>query len=70
MPLTEKKIRTILRWTHIVLGLVIMCYVYSPFHTYAGFRLFVKFFAVPVIALTGLWIWKFKPLNKFFGIRL
>jgi len=69
MSFSAKKIRIILRWVHIVLGLVLMCYVYSPFHKYVGFQLFVKFLVIPVITFTGLWIWKFAAFNKFFKIQ-
>ena len=69
MAITATKMRVILRWVHIILGLVIMCYVYSPLQQYPFFQFFVKFLVIPVITLTGLWIWKFNNFNKFFGIR-
>jgi hypothetical protein len=50
--------RSILRWIHIVLAIPIAGYVYSPFANlpqYAGPTRFVFF---PLIALTGLWMWK------------
>ena len=64
-----KKLRTILRWVHIVLGLVIMCYIYSPFHERPGFQIFVKWIALPVITLSGIWIWQFKLVNRRLGLR-
>ncbi len=69
MKVAEAKIRVILRWIHIVLGLAILCYIYSPFHRYIPFKIFIKFLAIPAIALSGLWIWKFKIFNKFFRIK-
>jgi len=69
MALTEKKVRLTLRWAHIVLGLVIMCYIYSPFHQYPAFQIIMKFFIIPAITLSGFWMWKFKAFNKFLGIR-
>ena len=60
----EAKIRTILRWVHIVLGLVIMFYIYSPFHKYPLFQIVIKFVIIPIITLTGFWILKFKAFNK------
>jgi len=67
--LTQKNIRVVLRWTHIVLGLIIMCYIYSPFHRYVPFQLFVKCFVIPVITFSGIWLWKSSALNRFFGIK-
>lgn len=67
--LTESRIRVIFRWTHIVLGLVIMGYVYSPFGANPLFQIMMKFLVIPTITLTGLWMWKFKAFNKFFKIH-
>ena len=64
----EKKIRRILRWMHIIFGLVIMCYIYSPFHEIVWFQIVMKFVIIPVITISGIWIWKFKAFNRFLGI--
>jgi hypothetical protein len=65
---TQSKIRVILRWVHIVLGLILMCYVYSPFGKIQSFQIAVKFVVIPVATFTGLWIWKFRAFNQFFKI--
>lgn len=67
--MNESKVRTILRWTHIILGLIIMCYIYSPFGKERAFQIAVKFLIIPVITFSGLWLWKFKAFNRFFRIR-
>lgn len=67
--MTANRVRVILRWVHIVLGLVILCYIYSPFSKHLLFQLFIKFIVVPGIVLTGAWLWKFKEFNKFFRIK-
>jgi len=67
--MTAAKLRVMLRWMHILLGLVIMCYIYSPLSGKVGFQLAMKFFIIPFIAFSGLWIWKFQAFNKFFKIR-
>jgi len=69
MALTEKKVRTAIRWIHIASGLIIMCYIYSPFHEQKAFQMIMKFCIIPGITFTGLWIWKFKAFNKFFKIQ-
>ena len=67
--MSEAKLRMILRWTHIILGLVILCYIYSPLATVVPFQIFVKFIVVPVIVVTGVWIWKFAIFNKLFKMK-
>jgi len=67
--MTAGKLRIILRWVHLIVGLVLLCYVYSPFSKYPAFCLFVKFIAVPVVVLSGIWVWKFVPINKFLRIK-
>jgi len=62
-------LRSFLKWSHFVLGLVVMCYVYSPFGEEALFRAVVKFFVIPWVALTGVWMWKFKAVNSIMGIQ-
>jgi thiosulfate reductase cytochrome b subunit len=50
--------RTIFRWIHIVFALPILGYIYdspSDTHNYASS---VRFVFVPVMVLSGLWMWK------------
>ena len=63
------RIRTIQRWVHIALGLTLLCYVYSPWHVYVSFQVFVKFVVIPAIVVSGLWLWKANFFNKLFGIK-
>lgn len=67
--MSEAKLRMILRRVHIILGLVILCYIYSPWAAFVSFQVLVKFIIVPVIVVTGIWIWKFAALNKLFRIK-
>ena len=67
--MNEAKLRVALRWTHIILGLVILCYIYSPWATAVLFQIFVKFIVVPVIVMSGVWIWKFAIFNKLLRIK-
>ena len=67
--ITPSTLRIVLRWLHIMLGLIMMCYVYSPFGKLPAYQIFVKFFVIPVIALSGMGLWKFKAFNKFLRIR-
>jgi len=50
--------RTMFRWIHIILGIPIVGYIYSPFDQIPNYANKVRFFFVPMIVLTGLWMWK------------
>jgi hypothetical protein len=50
--------RSILRSIHIVFGIPIVGYIYSPFEEIPNYAPVVRFVAVPVIVLSGLWMWK------------
>jgi hypothetical protein len=50
--------RAIFRWLHIVFGIPIIGYIYSPFKELPNYAPVVRYVAVPVIALSGLWLWK------------
>lgn len=59
--------RSILRWIHIVLAIPIAGYVYSPFKELPNYAPVVRYFAVPVIVLTGLWMWKGAAVRRLFA---
>jgi hypothetical protein len=50
--------RTIFRWLHIVLSIPIVGYIYSPFDQIPNYANKVRFFFLPMLVLTGLWMWK------------
>lgn len=50
--------RIILRWTHIVLGVPVVGYVYSPFEALPDFAWIVRLVFMPILLLSGLWMWK------------
>jgi len=50
--------RSILRWIHIVFGIPIIGYIYSPFGALPSYAPVVRYVALPIIALSGLWMWK------------
>ncbi len=57
--------RSILRWIHIVLGIPIIGYVYSPFEELPNYAPVVRFVSIPVLVLTGFWMWKGHALRQF-----
>lgn len=50
--------RTVCRWIHIVFGIPVVGYIYSPFENLPDYAPVTRFVALPVIVLTGLWMWK------------
>ena len=50
--------RSIFRWIHIIFGIPIVGYIYSPFDQIPNYAPTVRYVAVPVILLSGLWMWK------------
>jgi hypothetical protein len=61
--------RSILRWTHIALGIPIIGYVYSPFEDIPNYAPAVRFVFLPVLVLTGLWMWQGPALRRRFSKR-
>jgi len=56
--------RSILRWIHIVFSIPILGYIYSPFEEIPKYAARVRFFVVPVMLLSGLWMWKGHVLGR------
>ena len=50
--------RLILRWIHILFSIPIVGYIYSPFDKIPQYAPATRFVFVPVIVLSGLWMWK------------
>ena len=49
--------RSILRWIHIVFGIPIAGYVYSPFAELPNYAPVVRFVSIPVLILSGFWMY-------------
>jgi len=56
--MTEATKRSIFRWIHIFFAIPIIGYIYSPFKELPNYAPVVRYVAFPVIALSGLWMWK------------
>jgi len=65
----ESTKRSILRWTHLILAIPIIGYIYSPFENLPEYAPVVRFISFPVIAVTGLWMWKGHLLRRLFSKR-
>ena len=50
--------RSIFRWIHLVFSIPILGYIYSPFEKLPDYAPLTRYVFLPVMALTGLWMWK------------
>ena len=50
--------RILVRWLHIVIAIPIIGYVYSPFEAIPDYAPLVRFIFLPLMVLSGLWMWK------------
>jgi hypothetical protein len=57
--------RSIVRCIHIVFSVPILGYIYSPFELLPTYAPRVRFVVVPLMLLSGLWMWKGHVLRRF-----
>jgi hypothetical protein len=61
--------RSIVRWIHIVLAIPIVGYIYSPFDQIPNYAAVTRYVYVPVLVLSGLWMWKGHLLRRLVSKR-
>ncbi|HEY3620143.1 MAG TPA: hypothetical protein VGK96_25325 [Candidatus Sulfotelmatobacter sp.] len=61
--------RSILRWIHLVFGIPILGYIYSPFDKIPNYAPATRFVFVPVMILSGLWMWKGHVVRRLISKR-
>lgn len=57
--------RKIIRWMHIILSIPVVGFVYGPVSQIPIATMWVKFVFLPVIILSGLWLWKGHIVKKW-----
>jgi hypothetical protein len=67
--MTNATNRSILRWIHLVFSIPIFGYVYSPFEEIPNYASPVRFVFLPVLVLTGVWMWQGHALRRLFSKR-
>ena len=67
--MNQGTIRLIFRWIHIVFSIPILGYIYSPFAQIPNYAPATRFVFVPVIVLSGLWMWKGHVLRRLLSKR-
>jgi hypothetical protein len=60
---------SLLRWIHIVFSVPILGYIYSPFEELPKYAGRVRFVVVPVMLLSGLWMWKGHVVRRLLSKR-
>jgi hypothetical protein len=56
--------RSIFRWIHILFAIPIIGYIYSPFEKIPQYAAPTRYVFVPVLVLSGLWMWKGHLLRR------
>lgn len=56
--------RSICRWIHIVFAIPIVGYIYSPFEKLPDYAAPTRYVFLPVMVLSGLWMWKGHVLRR------
>jgi hypothetical protein len=50
--------RSIFRWIHIIFGIPILGYIYDSPSDTPNYAFSVRYIVLPVLILSGLWMWK------------
>jgi hypothetical protein len=58
--------RILVRWLHIVIAIPIIGYIYSPFEAIPDYAPMVRFIFLPLMVLSGLWMWKGHLVRRLF----
>jgi hypothetical protein len=64
--LSQSTARTIVRCIHIVVAIPILGYIYSPFDKIPEYAPATRLVFLPVMVLSGLWMWKGHVVRQFF----
>jgi len=67
--MTEATKRSIFRWIHIVCGVPILGYIYDSPSDTPNYAHSVRYFFLPVLLLSGLWMWKGHVLRRLISKR-
>jgi hypothetical protein len=59
----------IFRWIHIIFSIPILGYIYSPFDKLPSYAVQTRYVFVPVMILSGLWMWKGHLVRRLFSKR-
>jgi thiosulfate reductase cytochrome b subunit len=63
--MSDRAMRSWLRWTHVILGLLLVGYLYTPLHADEFATDVARFLLVPIMMVTGLAMWQQLGLARF-----
>ena len=61
--------RSVVRWIHLVFSIPILGYIYSPFDKLPSYAFRTRYVFVPVMILSGLWMWKGHIVRRLISRR-
>jgi len=61
--------RWIVRTIHLIFSIPIIGYIYSPFDQIPNYAAPTRYFFVPMLVLSGLWMWKGHVVVRLFSKR-
>ena len=61
--------RSIIRWIHLIFAIPIAGYIYSPFDKIPQYAPPTRFVFVPLMILSGLWMWKGHVVRRLVSKR-
>ena len=61
--------RWIPRLIHLIFSIPIVGYVYSPFEELPNYAPVVRFVSIPILVLTGFWMWKGHVIRRLISKR-
>lgn len=67
--MTPSTKRAIVRWIHLIFSIPIIGYVYSPFEEIPNYAPPTRFVFLPILVVTGLWMWKGHVLGRLISNR-
>lgn len=67
--MTNATQRSISRWIHILFGLPLIGFIYGPPAETEPYRYMFQYVFVPVLLLSGLWMWKGHVVQRLISKR-
>jgi hypothetical protein len=65
--MTQAAKRSIVRWIHLIFSVPIIGYVYSPFENIPQYAAPTRYVFLPLLVLTGVWMWKGHLVRRLFA---
>lgn len=63
--MSDRTLRSILRWGHLTLGLTLLIYLFSPYTGDKTVTMLVRLGVLPMLFVTGLWMWSQLSTARF-----